>query len=148
MGYFPLQKKGAENISRVENTTGIHQDSYLGKMGKAIEPVIKPLGFNWKIGISLVAGIPAKEIIVSSITVLYSEEDGKLNTKSIYNDLTPFAAFGFMIFVLIYFPCMATLTVIKNETGSWKWPLFLLAYTSFLTYFSTLLINIIGKLLL
>lgn len=92
--------------------------SFLYMFGQFIEPVIAPLGFNWEIGVALLTGIPAKEVIVSSLEVLNA-----------IATITPASAIALMLFTLIYSPCFATLAAIKNETGGWKWPLFTVAYT-------------------
>ena len=120
------------------------QNSYIGKIGHAIEPVLKPLGFDWKIGASLVSGMVAKEIIVSTLGILYTgdAEDNISLEDTLQNEqysngnkvYTPLVALSFMLFVLIYFPCIATLAAIKNETGSWKWALFSIAYTTVLAW--------------
>jgi ferrous iron transport protein B len=123
------------------------ENSYLGMIGRTIEPVIKPLGFDWRMGICLVAGIPAKEIVVSTMGVLY--ETGKDGSKS--RELLPdvlksevyfsgpkagekvfnqAVALSFLVFVLLYFPCIAVIATIKRESGSWKWALFTVFYTS------------------
>lgn len=98
-------------------------NSFLYMFGQLIEPIMRPLGFDWKISVSLLTGIPAKEIIVSSLEVL-----GALNS------LNPASAIALMLFTLIYFPCFATLVAIKNETGGWKWPLFTIFYTLILAW--------------
>ncbi len=123
------------------------EHSYLGIIGHTIEPLIRPLGFDWRMGICLVAGIPAKEIVVSTMGVLY--ETGKDDTKT--RELLPevlksevyysgpkmgekvfnqAVALSFLVFVLLYFPCIAVIATIKRESGSWKWALFTLFYTS------------------
>ncbi|MFB6343083.1 ferrous iron transport protein B [Saccharicrinis sp. FJH62] len=133
--------------------------SYLGQVGRFIEPALRPLGFNWKVGVSLLCGIPAKEIIVSTISVLYQQEDietGKLSEKlrnpiTINGETSPglnkTSALALVVFVLIYFPCLATLSSIKVETGSWKWAMFTLGYTSVLAYFLAFVVNSAGNLL-
>lgn len=137
----------------------LQANSYLGRIGHFIEPAIRPLGFNWKIGVSLLSGIPAKEIIISTISVLYQQEDIELNKLSeqlqqptfsngkISPGLNKVSALALVVFVLIYFPCIATLVSIKTETGSWKWAAFTLGYTSILAYGLAFLINTIGNLL-
>ncbi len=127
-------------------------DSYIGRLGKAIEPIMKPLGFDWKMTISLLAGLPAKEIIVSTMGVLYqADTDAAANKNtSLENKLkneryesvdkkgqaviTPLVAFSFMLFVLIYFPCIGTIITISRESGSWKWGFFSLFYTTALAW--------------
>jgi ferrous iron transport protein B len=115
-----------------------------------VEPVIKPLGFDWKIGVSLFSGVAAKEIVVSTLSVLYTAEgdettlpdrlkaDTYADGRPVFN---PAVALALMVFVLLYFPCIATITAIRHETGSWRWALFEVVYTvavawvmAFLTY--------------
>src|SRR3712207_9575846 len=90
-----------------------------------MEPIIKPLGFDWKLGIGLLSGAGAKELVVSTLGVLYAG-DSDVDTVSLSEriSITPLVAFCYMLFVLIYFPCIATLAAIKQESGSWKWALF------------------------
>ena len=153
--YFP---RSAENQNRAKGTptsNAAHdwhvqsqiENSYLGTIGHAIEPIIRPLGFDWRMGICLIAGIPAKEIVVSTMGVLY--ETGKNDQKS--RELLPevlksevyfsgpkagekvfnqAVALSFLVFVLLYFPCIAVIATIKRESGSWKWALFTVFYTS------------------
>ena len=120
------------------------RNSYIGKIGQVIEPLIRPLGFDWKIGASLVSGMAAKEIIVSTLGILYAGDDE--NNVSLKENLrnerypngnvvyTPWVSLGFLLFVLIYFPCVATVAAIKNESGSWKWALFSVVYTTVLAW--------------
>lgn len=137
--------------------------SYIGKIGKAIEPVIAPLGFDWKMGVSLIAGAAAKEIVVSTIGVLYqadSEEEPEVLTQRLrnakYEDgekqgkpvFTPLVAFSFLIFVLIYFPCIAVVAAVKRESGSWKWAGFLVVYSTALAWILSFLVFQIGSLIL
>lgn len=126
------------------------ENSYIGKLGKFIEPVIQPLGFDWKMGIGIIAGSAAKEIVISTLGVLYQsgsdvEDTQLLITKikaQIYESgprkgkhvFTPLVAISFMLFILIYFPCIAVVAAIKNESGNWKWSLFLTVYTTALAY--------------
>ncbi len=94
-------------------------------VGTGIEPVIKPLGFDWKLGIGLLSGVGAKELVVSTLGVLYAD-DPEADAASLAEriPITPLVAFCYMLFVLIYFPCIAALAAIKQESGSWKWALF------------------------
>jgi len=138
-------------------------NSYLGRMGKVIEPVVRPLGFDWKMSIALIAGLPAKEIIVSTMGVLYQTADsestvnlhrklqnevfqyGKKKGQAVFT--TP-AALAFLIFILIYFPCIGVVATIKNESGSWKWAAFSILYTSSLAWVAAFLVYNIGNLFL
>lgn len=153
--YFPRSEENLHLKTEMSNSTEAHEwhvqsqieNSYLGMIGRTIEPLIKPLGFDWRMGICLVAGIPAKEIVVSTMGVLY--ESGKDNQKSrellpeilkseiyfsgpkagekIFNQAV---ALSFLVFVLLYFPCIAVIATIKRESGSLKWALFTVFYTT------------------
>lgn len=118
------------------------ENSYAGRLGKTIEPVLRPLGFDWKTGVALVAGLGAKEIVVSTLGTLYSIEDEEALAeeeepvvKSFaqrareQSGYTPLVAYVLMLFTLIYVPCLAVIAVMKRETNGWKWPLFTIGYT-------------------
>jgi len=114
-------------------------------LGKTIEPIFMPNGFDWKLDVGLLAGVGAKEIVASTLGVIYSNDDSfadddkvseeavkykSLNEKMTSDGITPLAAISFLLFVLLYFPCIATIAAIKGETGSWKWALFAAIYTT------------------
>ncbi len=147
------EKKLKKIKAELSNTK--QKNSYIGQLGKAIEPVITPLGFDWRMGVSIVSGIAAKEIVVSTLGVLYQAESSSTadlkeklqNTRYSYGKrkgekvFTPVVAISFIFFILIYFPCIAVIAAIKSESGSWKWALFTIVYTtslawlvSFITY--------------
>ena len=147
LGYFPNHDSYEDKIAQQEN-------SYLGHIGKAIEPVLKPLGFDWQMGVGILSGVAAKELVVSSMGVMYSISDDvesdsgetKLQ-QALLNTITPAAALAFMVFVLLYFPCIATFAAIMTETGGWKWPVISAVYTilvawimAFIVYRTALLI--------
>lgn len=119
----------------VEQTTveNHYENSYLGRLGKACSPVFEPLGLDWKAGVSLLSGVAAKEIIVSTIGVLYAEEDtesGALTQKiAASGDFTPASALAFLVFILLYFPCIATIAAIGSEAG-WRWAFAGLVYNT------------------
>jgi ferrous iron transport protein B len=136
-----------------------HENSYIGRIGKSIEPAIQPLGFDWKMGVSLLSGVAAKEIVVSTMAVLYQTDDAEASgnaqlIEQIKNDkypdgtpvFTTLSAISFLIFILIYFPCVAVIAAIKKEAGSWKWALFTIFYTTGLAYFLSLIIYQVGQL--
>ena len=115
-------------------------------MGKAIEPLVEPLGFNWQMGVSVLTGAAAKEIVVSTMGVLYTGEAGadeesaplkeKLQTvvkPDGTNVFNPIVAYSFMLFILLYFPCIAALVAIKREAG-WKWVAFEVIYTTLVAW--------------
>mgnify|MGYP001525819486 FL=1 len=123
LGYYPRHDAHESVAEQQEN-------SYIGQIGKAIEPVIKPLGFDWKLGIGLISGVGAKELVVSTLGVLYTNEGDVENVNlSDRIPITPLVALAYMLFVLIYFPCIATFAAIKQESGSWKWAIFAAGYT-------------------
>ncbi len=151
LGYYP--RPNVEGELTAQQHTEQLENSYIGKIGHAIEPAIKPLGFDWKIGVSLLSGIAAKEIVVSTLGVIYSgnaeEETATLSQKmeaATWADgskvYSPAVALGFMLFVLIYFPCLATFVAIKNETGEWKWAFFAVGYSLVLAWIIAFLVRI------
>lgn len=153
LGYYP--RPNVEGELTAEQRTEQLENSYIGKIGHAIEPAIKPLGFDWKIGVSLLSGVAAKEIVVSTMGVIYSgdaeEETASLSQKlqaDTWSDgskvFTPAVALGLMLFVLIYFPCLATIVAIKNETGAWKWALFAVGYSVALAWIMAFLVRIVS----
>ena len=140
LGYYPNHNQYSTQAEQQEN-------SYIGQIGKAIEPVIEPLGFDWKMGIGILSGVGAKELVVSTLGVLYAgdEEVDSANLAERLN-ITPLVAFGYMLFILIYFPCVATIAAIKQESGSWKWALFAATYTTVLAWIVSFVVFQIGKL--
>lgn len=142
LGYYP-------NHDEYESVTEQQENSYIGRIGKAMEPVIEPLGFDWKLGIGILSGVGAKEQVVSTLGVLYAD-DAEADAVSLGEriPITPLVAFGYMVFVLIYFPCIATLAAIKGESGSWKWAVFAGLYTTALAWLMSFAIYQIGGLFL
>jgi len=153
LGYFPHD----DSLSREQQ----QEQSYIGRMGKAVEPVFALQGFNWKLDVSLLAGVGAKEIVASTIGVLYSGDDSFADDEDFSDDtekythlrqtmmqegITPLAAYAYLIFILLYFPCIATVVAIKNETGSWRWALFAAAYTTAVAWVVSAAIYQIGGL--
>ena len=140
LGYFP--RGSYETVAEQQ------EHSYIGQIGKAIEPVIEPLGFDWKLGVGLLSGVGAKELVVSTLGVLYTnEEDIESVNLSDRIPITPMVALGYMLFVLIYFPCVATLIAIKQESGTWKWAIFAAFYTTALAWIVAFVVNELGKLI-
>ena len=140
LGYYP-------NHDAYQDVAEQQENSYIGRIGKAVEPVIEPLGFDWKLGIGILSGVGAKELVVSTLGVLYAD-DAEADAVSLGEriPITPLVAFGYMVFVLIYFPCIATLAAIKGESGSWKWALFTAVYTTALAWVVSFAIYQIGGL--
>jgi len=177
LGYFPRNNvrndyyQGMISLAENDNQVNIiktamrqeqQEQSFIGRIGRLIEPMIRPLGFDWRMGVSLVAGSAAKEVVVSTMGVLYRTGDnegvtgliGKLQTQvhttgprlgqPVY---TPLVAFSFMIFILIYFPCIAVIAAIRKESGRWKWPAFLAVYTTALAWIAAFAVYQIGSLI-
>jgi len=184
LGYFPQNKEREEaydaQIAKVESgyenktideqeseqlkeeieeqrNIAHQEDSYIGRIGKTIEPVMRPLGFDWKISVSLLSGMAAKEVVVSTLGVLYtgdSENQESLETRLVSETkadgsptFTPLVVVSLLLFVLIYFPCVATIAAIKEEAGSWKWGIFSVIYTTALAWFISFLVYQIGNLI-
>lgn len=158
------RKKQIElNKIEIEKESYRLQHSFIGQVGHFVEPVIRPLGFDWKMGVSLITGAAAKEIIVSTMGVLYQVNDESVEGQSLIDKLrnqtynygekagqkvfTPVVAFAFLIFVLIYFPCVAVVAAVKKETGGWKWAAFLAGYTTVLAYLMAFVVYQLGTLI-
>ena len=109
--------------------------SYIGRMGQTIAPIFSPQGFTWQLDVSLIAGVGAKEIVASTIGVLGGLEE-----------LTPFVSYCYLLFVLLYFPCIATIVAIKHETGSWRWAVFAAVYTTCVAWMVSAAVYQIGSL--
>jgi len=154
------QKDKVAQISslKLQQQAEKQEKSYIGQLGHAIEPVIAPLGYDWKMGVSIVTGLAAKEVVVSSMGVLYQadENSGTLKDKLVEQKhssgpkigqkvITPLVALGFMLFILIYFPCVAAVAAIKKEAG-WKWAIFTIVYTTSLAWLVAFLTYQIGSL--
>jgi ferrous iron transport protein B len=142
-------------IEHIRNTE--HQEnSYIGRIGKLMEPVMRPLGFDWKTSVSLLSGMAAKEIVISTMGVLYTgngEDQQSLQNRLVserYSDgsyvFTPLVVISLLLFVLIYFPCIATVVAIKEEAHSWKWALFSMFYSTGLAWLIALIAYQIGSL--
>ena len=109
---------------------------------------MEPLGFDWKMDIGLLPGIGAKELVVSTLGVLYTnEEEADSVNLADRIPIRPLTAYGYMLFILLYFPCVATLVAIKNESGSWKWAAFTAAYTTALAWIVAFVVHQAGSLL-
>ncbi len=154
LGYFPHNEALDDSAQQ--------EQSYIGRMGKAVEPVFRPQGFNWKLDVSLIAGVGAKEIVASTIGVLYSGDDSFADDDSFSDDnakytrlrqlmladgITPLSAYCYLLFILLYFPCIATIVAIKNETGSWRWATFAAVYTTIVAWVVSALVYQVGCLL-
>ena len=150
----------ADTIAELERLKNMeHQkSSYIGMIGQTIQPVLNPLGFDWKMSVSLLTGMAAKEVVVSTLSVLYTgeEEDSQALSERLKQDLdaegnpvfTPLIALSLMLFVLIYFPCIATISAIVNESGSWKWGIFVVIYTCMLAWVVSFVVYQTGSLII
>lgn len=134
------------------------KNSFIGQLGEFVEPVMRPLGFDWKMSVSLITGIAAKEIVISTMSVLYQVNKGEENEAGLIDKLkedsyedgskvyTPVVALAFLIFTLVYFPCVAVVAAIKKESGSWKWTLFSIGYTTTLAWVLSFITYQVGSL--
>lgn len=154
LGYFPHDESLDQQTQQ--------EQSYIGRIGKTIEPAFRAQGFDWKLDVGLIAGVGAKEIVASTMGVLYSDDSSfadddtftsannakykRLYDKMSADGITPLIAFCFLLFVLIYFPCVATIVAIKHESGSWKWAIFAAVYTTALAWVVSALVYQIGRL--
>jgi ferrous iron transport protein B len=142
-----------------------HQEkSYIGQLGHFIEPIIQPLGFDWKMGVSILTGLAAKEIVISTMGILYQAEfDAEGSSSSLSNKLkqqihtsgfnkgkpvmNPLVAYGFMLFILIYFPCVAVIAAIRKES-TWGWAVFTMTYTTAIAWLVAFITFQVGRLFL
>lgn len=148
LGYFPNHDQYSTAQEQMEN-------SYLGKVGKTIEPVMRPCGFDWQQSVSLLAGAAAKEVVASTMGVLYNSSDEELDEEDdslrisqlVRSNMTPLSAASMLIFVLLYMPCISTIIAIKNESGKWKWAIFTVFYTIALAWVMSMLFFQIASLI-
>ena len=156
-------KTGQKRIIELSKMSEKQEKSYIGQLGHLIEPVLSPLGFDWKIGMSIITGLAAKEIVVSTMGVLYQADTGDGNVSGnlqsklkeqthSYGSLkgkkvfTPLVAYCFMLFILIYFPCIASVAAIKKESNL-KWAMFIMIYTTVIAWIVSFLVFQIGSLI-
>lgn len=144
------------NTEQIEIVNPIH-NSYAGKIGHAIQPIIKPLGFDWKIGVGLITSFAAREVIISTLATIYNVEGDGQNmvslSESMKNDINPntglpvfstLVALSLMVFFVYAAQCMATFAIVRHETNSWKWPLIMIAYMTSLAYMASLIVFQVG----
>ena len=134
------------------------EHSYMASIGKAIEPAMRPCGFDWRQSVSLLAGVGAKEVVASTMGVLYStgaelsdqsdKSDQSDLSDLVRNNMTPLSALSMLLFILLYMPCVSTIVAIKNESGKWKWALFTVAYTIILAWVVATVFYQLGSLIL
>ena len=135
LSYYPRSEEGG--------TTAHYENSYLGRLGQSCAPIFSPLGLNWKAGVALLSGVPAKEIVVSTLGVLYSEQgdapEAELDSPTLSQrlvasgDFTPASALAFLVFILLYLPCIATIVAIAAEIG-WRWACISVLYNTALAW--------------
>lgn len=155
LGYFP-------NHDAYHSQQEQQEHSFIGYVGKAMEPVLRPLGFDWRMGVGIVAGVGAKELVVSTLGVMYaddepvddveyinenSQDDTRLQ-RALVKSVTPAGALAYMVFILLYFPCIATFVAIKSETGGWKWAIFTAIYTICLAWIAAFVTFNLASLIL
>jgi ferrous iron transport protein B len=158
---YAAQVKGVHGAPTLEGYMKERQiaNSYLGRFGKAIEPAFRPAGFDWRISTAILAAFPAREVLVSSLGIIFSlggdvdeqSSDLRSSLRGAQNPdgsklLTPWTAVGLMVFFALCAQCMATLATVKRETNSWKWPIFMFVYMTTLAYLGAVVIHQIGKL--
>jgi ferrous iron transport protein B len=137
LGYFPATH---DDLTPAEQ----QEQSYLGQIGHAISPVISPLGYDWRLGVGIISGVGAKELMVSTLGVLYNVPEDDVaddNTSDIgltaalqRSGTSSASALSYMVFALLYFPCLATIAAIRGESGRWRYALFTAAYTTVTAY--------------
>ena len=145
LNYFPIHNEKeaipVDSAKMEDSSINPTHDSYLAMAGKAINPVMEPIGFKWRATVAALAGVPAKEIVVSTLGVLYTNDEevsdarlgARLTAPSPITgkpDFTPASAMAFMVFILLYCPCIATITAIARETGSWRYAAFSIIYNT------------------
>jgi ferrous iron transport protein B len=158
--YFPRLENIDPQLDETQKASLQIESSYAGKMGKLIEPVIKPLGFDWKIGIAIISSFAAREVFVSTLSIIYNvgkEPDAENATlvqaiREAKKDdgtpvWTPLTALTLMVFYVLAMQCMSTVAVVRRETNSWKWTIFMITYMTFLAYTTALLVHKIGSFL-
>ena len=157
LSYFPRPAESYERELTPHEQMEQQSNSYLGRIGQAMTPLVEPLGFNWKVTTSLLSGTAAKELVVSTLGVLYSENDSdetltlsqrisQPNPATGTPDFTPLVALTFMVFVLLYFPCIASVVAVIKESGSWKWGAFTVIYNTCVAWIVAFIVYQIGSL--
>jgi ferrous iron transport protein B len=154
------EQTATNNEQPAANEAAQIQNSYAGKLGHLIEPVIKPLGFDWKIGVALIASFAAREVLVSTLSIIYNvgkDADAESDTlkeaiKGAKNAdgspvWTPLTALTLMVFFVLAMQCMSTVAIVRRETNSWAWTLFMVGYMTGLAYLASFITYQGGKLL-
>ena len=159
LSYYPRPEQSDAETTTTEQSAPDYSNSYLGQIGRVCEPIMEPIGLNWKGGVAILSGAAAKEIVVSTLGVLYAaeplpedasgelSEDGSLGAKLIASgDFDMRAAIAFMVFILLYFPCVATLIAIAKETGRWYWAAVTVVYNTVVAWLVAYIVYLIGGL--
>lgn len=159
LGYFP-------NHDAYGSVSEQQEHSFIGMVGKTMEPVLEPLGFDWRMGVGIVAGVGAKELVVSTLGVMYAEDEPVVASDSpvvasgqepsgetrlqraLVRSVTPAGALAYMVFILLYFPCIATFVAIRNESGGWKWAILTAVYTIVLAWVAAFITYHLASLLI
>lgn len=149
-----------QNVVDDQSSSKQLENSYAGMLGRTIEPVITPLGFDWKIGVAIIASFAAREVLVSTLSIIYNTgEDADESSPTLINAIknakkadgttvwTPLTALSLMVFFVLAMQCMSTLAVVRRETNSWAWVVFMFGYMTVLAYFASLITYQGGKLL-
>jgi ferrous iron transport protein B len=162
---FTMMRGGSDKPVQVEpapvqEASGV-EDSYAGRLGRLIEPAIKPLGYDWKIGVGLLASFAAREVLVSTLGLVYGVGRGadeesvplrealkkEIDPRTLKPVYTPLVGLSLMVFFVLACQCMSTLAVVRRETGSWKWPAFMFGYMTVLAYAGSFIVYQGGRLL-
>ena len=135
--------------TELTDVNGINENSFIAMLGRAVEPVLAPIGQNWRSSIAIITSIPAKELVVSTLGVLYSSDSNESIKEDLREsgDFTPRSAAAFLVFILLFFPCIATVTAIADETKSRWWALFSIIYNTTVAWLSAFLVYTIGGIL-
>jgi ferrous iron transport protein B len=160
LSYYPREESTEHRVQNTEQIAtsidngedikeGINANSFIGMLGRFIEPALEPLGFNWRSSIAIITSIPAKELVVSTLGVLYSSdsEEGLKEDLKNSGDFTPRSAMAFMVFILLFFPCIATIATIAEETKSRWWALFSVVYNTAIAWGVAFIVYTIGGIL-
>lgn len=150
LSYYPHNEATTSNINETElQNMSQYENSYIGKIGKFIEPVMKPMGLNWRASVALITSIPAKELVVSTLGVLYGDKNGGSLSDSLLSsgDFNHRSALAFMIFILLFFPCIATVAAVASETGKRSWALFTVIYNTVIAWLAAYGIYLITGLI-
>ena len=144
-----VKSESFEQIEEETTITGINENSFIARIGHFVEPVLAPIGQNWRSSIALITSIPAKELVVSTLGVLYSSDSEESIQEDLRSsgDFTPRSAAAFLVFILLFFPCIATVAAIADETGNRWWALFSIVYNTAVAWIAGYIVFTIGGML-